>query len=94
MHQRPDPCRPKGFFILDLDVNNDGRLDWFIIALDSNYGQVFGPTGDSATPSCANDSPQINWLRSVFADRHGGAGGGRKCAGHDLAPREVRDRVL
>jgi hypothetical protein len=77
----PTPCRPEeGYFVLDLDVNNDGRLDWFIIALDSNCGRVSGATGDSATPSCANDSPQINWLRSVFAARHGGANSGRKCS--------------
>ena len=31
-------------------------------------------------PSCANDSPQINRLRSVFAARHGGANSGRKCS--------------
>ena len=72
----PTPCRPEeGYFVLDLDVNNDGRLDWFIIALDSNCGRVSG--GTHTTPAarttprrstgCAASSPPATAARTAGA---------------------------
>lgn len=77
----PIPCKPlEGYYGLDLDANRDGTADWYIIVINSNCQQAGGGTGDTQTPSCANDSPMVNWMRAYTAARHGGAHSGRKCS--------------
>jgi hypothetical protein len=77
----PVPCHPeRGYFVVDYDANRDGILDWFSVHLDSDCGRYNGSTGDPQTPSCADNGEQANWLRSVFAARHGGQTSGRKCS--------------
>jgi hypothetical protein len=77
----PIPCHPeRGYYVIDLDANRDGTPDWFVTALNSNCQRVSGGTGDTATPSCADQGEQANWLRSVYNARHGGATSGRKCS--------------
>lgn len=79
--QLSPPCRPEaGYYDLDLDVDRNGQPDWYLLVINTNCGRVWGGTGDTATPSCANGSPQHRWLHFAQARRHGGATSGRKCS--------------
>jgi hypothetical protein len=77
----PTPCRPEqGWYGLDLDVDRNGEPDWYIVAVNTNCQQAGGGTGDTGSPSCANDSPMVNWMRAFMAARHGGCCSGRKAS--------------
>jgi hypothetical protein len=77
----PVPCHPEqGWYGIDLDANRDGVPDWYVVAVNTNCGRASGGTGDTGSPSCANDSPQVNWMRAFMAARHGGCCSGRKAS--------------
>src|SRR5918994_3262579 len=68
------PCRPHlGYYDRDLDVDSDGRPDWYVLVLDSDCERFNGSTGDTQTASCADGSPQHEWLKVAMGRRHGGA---------------------
>jgi hypothetical protein len=75
------PCRPDlGYYDRDLDVNSDGRPDWYVLVLASDCERFNGSTGDTQTASCADGSPQHEWLKVAMGRRHGGATSGQKCS--------------
>ena len=75
------PCRPDlGYYDRDLDVNSDGRPDWYVLVLDSNCQRTALGTGDVETASCALNSPQHLWLKFAMGRRNGGATSGQKCS--------------
>jgi hypothetical protein len=77
----PTPCHPEqGWYGLDLDANSDGQPDWYVVVVNNNCGRPFNGTGDPETPSCANDSPMVNWMRAYMGARHGGCCSGRKAS--------------
>ena len=79
--QYANPCDPqRGYYDRDLDVNSDGRPDWYVLVLASDCGRFNGSTGDLDTPSCAAGSPQLKWLGEAMSRRHGGQTSGQKCS--------------
>ena len=79
--QLTPPCRPDlGYYDRDLDVNSDGRPDWYVLVLDSNCQRFNGSTGDTETASCGDGSPQHEWLKAAMGRRHGGQTSGQKCS--------------
>ena len=79
--QQTPPCRPDlGYYDRDLDVNSDGRPDWYILVLDSDCQRFNGSTGDTETAACGDGSPQHEWLGAAMGRRHGGQTSGQKCS--------------
>jgi hypothetical protein len=79
--QLTPPCRPDlGYYDRDLDVDTDGRPDWYILVLASDCQRFNGSTGDTETASCADGSPQHEWLKAAMSRRHGGQTSGQKCS--------------
>ncbi len=74
-------CHPEqGYYDFDLDVNQDGTKDWYVLVLNSNCQRAGGGTGDVQTPSCAAGSPMLTWLDFAQRRRHGGSTSGQKCS--------------